>query len=102
VLKDAARLLPRPSRRPFLRNATGLGALALLTGCDIVDARSAVRALRIVSDFNDWVQARPFNPNRLAETYSEGAITRPFPFRRKAAPCSVPSLAPSAAADHGA
>jgi DMSO/TMAO reductase YedYZ molybdopterin-dependent catalytic subunit len=92
VLKDAARLLPRPSRRLFLRNAAGLGALALLTGCNIVDARSAVRALRIVSDFNDWVQARLFNPNRLAETYSEGAITRPFPFNGNYAEEAAPDI----------
>ena len=42
--------------------------------------RRSERALRIVSEFNDWVQARLFNPNRLAETYPESAITRPFPF----------------------
>ena len=92
VLKDAARLLPRPSRRLFLRNATSLGALALLTGCDIVDAPSAERALRIVSDFNDWVQARLFNPNRLAETYSEEAITRPFPFNGNYAEEAAPDI----------
>jgi DMSO/TMAO reductase YedYZ molybdopterin-dependent catalytic subunit len=33
-----------------------------------------------VSQFNDRVQARLFNPNRLAETYPESAITRPFRF----------------------
>jgi DMSO/TMAO reductase YedYZ molybdopterin-dependent catalytic subunit len=92
VLKDAAGLLPRSSRRLFLRNAAGLGALAMLTGCDIVDARSAVRALRIVSDFNDWVQARLFNPSRLAETYSEEAITRPFPFNGNYAEEAAPDI----------
>src|SRR5262249_3210773 len=34
----------------------------------------------IISDFNDWVQARLFNSNRLAASYPESAITRPFPF----------------------
>ncbi len=33
-----------------------------------------------MSEFNDWVQARLFNPNRLAQTYPESAITRPFRF----------------------
>ena len=33
-----------------------------------------------MSHFNDWVQARLFDPHRLAETYPESAITRPFPF----------------------
>jgi DMSO/TMAO reductase YedYZ molybdopterin-dependent catalytic subunit len=80
LIKDAAKLLPDPSRRLFLRNTASLGALALLTGCDIVDGPSSERALRIVSNFNDWVQARLFNPDRLAETYPESAIKTPFPF----------------------
>src|SRR5882672_10151198 len=80
LIKDAAKLLPDPSRRLFLRNTASLGALALLTGCDIVDGPSSEKALRIVSEFNDWVQARLFDPDRLAETYPESAITRPFRF----------------------
>ena len=80
LVKDAAKLLPDPSRRLFLRNAASVGGLALLTGCNITDGTSAERALRKVSEFNDWVQARLFNPNRLAPTYPESAITRPFRF----------------------
>ena len=80
LIKDAAKLLPSPARRLFLRNTMSLGALALLTGCDIVDGPSSEKALRVVSEFNDWVQARLFDPNRLAETYPESAITRPFRF----------------------
>src|SRR3954454_6634855 len=80
LIKDAAKLLPNPARRLFLRNTASLGALVLLTGCDIVDGPSSERALRKISEFNDWVQARLFNPNRLAETYPESAIMRPFRF----------------------
>ena len=80
LIRDAAKLLPNPARRLFLRNTASLGALALLTGCDIIDGPSAEKALRRVSAFNDWVQARLFNPNRLAETYPESAITKPFRF----------------------
>src|SRR4029453_5018240 len=80
LAKDAARLLHEPTRRHFLRVGASLGALAFLTGCDIVDGPSAENALRIVSRFNDRVQAWLFNPNRLAPTYPESAITRPFPF----------------------
>ena len=80
LVKDAAKLLPNPSRRLFLRNGASVGALALLTGCNITDGMSAERALRKISDFNDWVQARLFNPNRLAPIYPETAITRPFRF----------------------
>jgi DMSO/TMAO reductase YedYZ molybdopterin-dependent catalytic subunit len=80
LIKDAAKLLPEPSRRLFLRNGASAGALALLTGCSITDAMSAERALRRISDFNDWVQARLFTPNRWAPTYPETAIARPFRF----------------------
>ena len=80
LAKDAARLLREPTRRHFLRVGASLGALAFLTGCDIVDGPSAENALRIVSRFNDRVQAWLFDPNRPAPTYPETAITRPFPF----------------------
>src|SRR5882724_2600613 len=80
LIKDAAKLLPNPARRLFLRNTASLGALALLTGCDIIDGPSSEKALRVVSQFNDWVQARLFNPNGLAETFPESAITKPFRF----------------------
>jgi DMSO/TMAO reductase YedYZ molybdopterin-dependent catalytic subunit len=80
LAKDTAKLLPEPTRRAFLRAGAGVGALAFLTGCDIIDGPSVENALRIVSRFNDRVQAWLFNPNRLAPTYPETAITRPFPF----------------------
>jgi DMSO/TMAO reductase YedYZ molybdopterin-dependent catalytic subunit len=80
LIKDAAKLMPDPSRRLFLRGAASLGVLTSLTGCDITDGESAERALGIVSRFNDRVQALLFNPRRLAPTYPESAITRPFPF----------------------
>jgi DMSO/TMAO reductase YedYZ molybdopterin-dependent catalytic subunit len=80
LIKDAAKLLPEPSRRFFLRGAASLGALAALTGCDIIDGESSEKALRVVSRFNDRVQALLFNPKTLAPTYPESAVTRPFPF----------------------
>jgi hypothetical protein len=90
LIQDASKLLPGPSRRLFLRGGASVGALALLTGCNIADGASAERALRVVSEFNDWVQARLLNPSRLAPTYRESAITRPFRFnafyREDAAP----------------
>src|SRR5437870_13028392 len=78
--QDAAKLMPEPTRRLFLRGGASLGSLAFLTGCDIVDGMSAEKALMKISYFNDRVQAWLFDPNKLAPTYSESAITRPFPF----------------------
>jgi DMSO/TMAO reductase YedYZ molybdopterin-dependent catalytic subunit len=80
LINDAGKLLPQPSRRVFLRGATSLGALTFLTGCDIVDGDSAERALLAISKFNDRVQALMFQPHKLAPTYPESAITKPFPF----------------------
>ena len=80
LVKDAAKLLPDPTRRLFLRGGASLGALAFLTGCDIIDGPTAENALMKISYFNDRAQAWLFNPNRLAPTYPESAITRPFPF----------------------
>jgi DMSO/TMAO reductase YedYZ molybdopterin-dependent catalytic subunit len=80
LIKDAAKLLPEPSRRMFLRGATSLGAITLLTGCDIIDEDTAENALLAISRFNDRVQALIFNPGKLAPTYPESAITRPFPY----------------------
>ncbi|MBO0763020.1 MAG: molybdopterin-dependent oxidoreductase [Hyphomicrobiaceae bacterium] len=80
LVRDAAGLLPDPARRLFLRNGASVGALVLLTGCGVSDSASAERVLRKISEFNDWVQARLFDPSRLAETYPESAIVRPFRF----------------------
>ena len=80
LIKDAAKLLPDPSRRLFLRGAAGVGAITMLTGCDIIDSNAADNALMMMSRFNDRVQALLFNPNTLAPTYAERDITRPFPF----------------------
>ena len=80
LIKDAAKLLPDPARRAFLRGGASLGALALLAGCDIIDGPSAERALMQVSYFNDRVQAWLFRPGKLAPTYSDADVTRPFPF----------------------
>ncbi|ABD05044.1 Twin-arginine translocation pathway signal [Rhodopseudomonas palustris HaA2] len=80
LVKDAARLMPDLTRRRFLSGGASLGALTLLTGCDVIDGASAENLLAKVSKFNDAVQAAIFDPNTLAPTYSEKDITRPFPF----------------------
>ena len=80
LIKDVAKLMPAPTRRLFLRGGASLGALAMLTGCDVIDGPAAESVLRKISVFNDKAQAWLFNPNKLAPTYPESAITRPFPF----------------------
>ena len=80
VVKEALRGLEQPSRRLFLQHSLTLGGLSLLTGCSITDSKSAEAALMKISHFNDTVQSWLFDPNRLAPTYPESMITRPFPF----------------------
>jgi hypothetical protein len=80
LIKDAAKLLPESSRRLFLRGAVSLGALSMLTGCDIVDGPTSESVLRVISRFNDKVQALMFSETTLAPEYPESAITRPFAF----------------------
>jgi DMSO/TMAO reductase YedYZ molybdopterin-dependent catalytic subunit len=80
LVKDATKLMPDLTRRRFITGGASLGALTLLTGCDVVDSSSAEDLLKHVSKFNDAVQALIFNPNTLAPTFPESAITKPFPF----------------------
>ena len=92
LITDAARLLPDPARRHFLRGAASLGALAMLSGCDIIDGPSAEKALGIVSRFNDRAQAWLFNREKLAPTYPESAITRPFRFNAYYSEAEAPDV----------
>lgn len=84
ILKEAKNLITRrveqPSRRAFLRNALTLGGVAMLSGCSLSDDENVEKALSSVSRFNDRVQGWLFDPNKLAPTYPESMITRPFPF----------------------
>lgn len=67
-------------RRLFLRQSLSLGAVAMLSGCNLQDGDQIDRVLWAMSRFNDRVQAWLFDPQKLAPTYSEAEITRPFPF----------------------
>jgi len=80
ILRDAERELDMPSRRLFGRRVLTLGGLLLLSGCSITDNDSVQAFLMTVSRFNDRVQGWLFDPKRLAPTYPESMITRPFPF----------------------
>src|SRR6202030_86770 len=80
LVRDATKLMPDLSRRRFIAGGASLGALTLLTGCDVSDSPSAEQLLARVSKFNDAVQAFIFNPDALAPTFPESAITKPFPF----------------------
>jgi DMSO/TMAO reductase YedYZ molybdopterin-dependent catalytic subunit len=80
VVKQALKQIDQPQRRRFLGRSLTLGGLAMLSGCSIVDDQGVESALMNISRLNDRVQGWLFDPNRLAPTYPESMITRPFPF----------------------
>jgi len=67
-------------RRLFLRQGLSLGALALLSGCELRDSESVQGMLDAMSGWNDGVQSWLFSPTRLAPEFPESRITTPFPF----------------------
>jgi DMSO/TMAO reductase YedYZ molybdopterin-dependent catalytic subunit len=81
ALLDALRpRLEQVGRRGLLRGGLSLGALTMLSGCNLADGDAVDRVLLAMSRFNDRVQGLLFNRTRLAPTYVENQITRPFPF----------------------
>src|SRR5262245_14193903 len=70
VLEENRALLRAIDRRKVLRGSLSLGALTMLTGCDVTRRDSVQSVLRAVSAWNDRAQALMFRPNHLAPTFS--------------------------------
>jgi DMSO/TMAO reductase YedYZ molybdopterin-dependent catalytic subunit len=77
ALIEHKKLIAGIERRAFLRGSLSLGALTMLSGCDISNDSSLQTVLRAMSAWNDRVQAFLFNPRRLAPTYSEADVANP-------------------------
>jgi len=77
VLAEHKALVEEIDRRKILRGAVSLGALSLLTGCDVTRTDAVQSVLRRVSQFNDRVQTAIFRPNHLAPTFSEDQVVKP-------------------------
>src|SRR5271154_2788281 len=77
VLTQNRALVDDINRRNVLRGAVSLGALSLLTGCDVSEDDSVQKVLRTVSAWNDGVQETIFRPNHLARTYSPSQVVKP-------------------------
>lgn len=76
----SAREVANLERRLFMKRGLSLGALTLLTGCDVTNRESVQQVLQAMSRWNDGVQGLLFDPDRLAPEFPESRITRPFPF----------------------
>ncbi len=77
ILADHAHLVSSIDRRGLLRGAVSLGALTMLTGCDVSNGEEVRGALKRVSGWNDRVQAALFNSNTLAPTFTEAEVLKP-------------------------
>src|ERR1700675_530119 len=77
VLTQNRALVDDINRRNVLRGAISLGALSLLTGCDVSEDDSVQKMLRTASAWNDRVQAAIFRPHHLAPTSSASQVDKP-------------------------
>ncbi len=82
--------LPLPRRRGLL----SLGALTLLTGCDISDNGAVQSVLAGFSRWNDRVQAALFGRDRLAPTFAEARAVKDFRYNAWYGPEKAPRLSP--------
>jgi DMSO/TMAO reductase YedYZ molybdopterin-dependent catalytic subunit len=82
-------------RRGLLRGGLSLGALTLLTGCDLSTHSGVDAALEAMLRFDDKVQAAIFGKDRLAETYPASALTIPFRFNAYYPEWEVPNVDPN-------
>ena len=76
-LLENKRLAQSIERRLFLRQGLSLGALTLLTGCDVSNKSAVQSVLKGFSRWNDRAQAWLFDPDKLAPTFSEADVVRP-------------------------
>ena len=86
---DIATELRGLERRLLLKRGLSLGALAMLTGCDVSNNKGVASALAAMSRWNNEVQGVLFSGTRLARTFPASAITKPFPFNAYYGPDDV-------------
>ncbi len=77
VLAESKGLVESINRRNVLRGTLSLGALSMLSGCNVSDEAAVRSTLKTISSFNDRVQAFLFDPNRLAPTFRSDQVLRP-------------------------
>jgi DMSO/TMAO reductase YedYZ molybdopterin-dependent catalytic subunit len=77
VLAESKRLIETIDRRNVLRGAVSLGALSMLTGCDVTSSSSVQSVLKAMSEWNDRAQAALFRQNHLAPTYTPAEVVKP-------------------------
>jgi DMSO/TMAO reductase YedYZ molybdopterin-dependent catalytic subunit len=77
ALEESRALVADINRRKLLRGTVSLGALTMLTGCNVTRTDAVQSVLKRMSQFNDKVQELMFRPNHLAPTFSEAEVVKP-------------------------
>lgn len=72
------KLMVNVDRRKFLQNGMSLGALTLLTGCDISDNDMVQQMFSRVSRWNNFVQEELFSRTKLAPEFPESMAVKDF------------------------
>ncbi|MGA9363547.1 MAG: molybdopterin-dependent oxidoreductase [Bacteroidota bacterium] len=71
----------RPDFSRQRRKLLTLSPLLLLAGCDLAPSGKTESFLRKFQQFNDWVQSKVFDINKLSPEYAEGELTPENGFR---------------------
>jgi DMSO/TMAO reductase YedYZ molybdopterin-dependent catalytic subunit len=77
-------------RRALLRGGLSLGAVTMLTGCDVTNRDAVQGVLGRMSQWNDRVQAWLFSPTRLAQEFPASRVLIPPRFNAYISALSVP------------
>ncbi len=80
IMDDHRPLIRSLERRRLIRGGLSLGALAMLTGCNVRRPDSVQAALLAIRNLNDGVQALLFDPTKLAPTYPASMVLNPPKF----------------------
>lgn len=79
-------------RRHFLKGGLTVGAMAMLTGCNLQDGDQVDKVLWSMSRWNDRVQAWLFSGQKLAPTFTKDQVRNPFPFNAFYSEDDIPEL----------
>jgi len=80
ILDEHRPLIRSLQRRGLIRGSLSLGALTMLTGCDVDSSASIDKGLRLISAWNDRIQGALFDPTKLAPTYPQSMVLKPPKF----------------------
>lgn len=92
-IPEAKSIVTGIERRVFLRQTLSLGALTLLTGCDISNQAGVQSVLQAMSRWNDRAQAFLFRRQVLAPTFAESDVDHNFRYNAYFPVADVPKLA---------